>query len=102
MVVIQNENTASAAELFSLSLKDFGKAEIVGMQSFGKGVMQKVAELDNNGAVVLTVASCKTTVSDFYNGIGVTPDHIIKNESDTYDAQKNKAIEVAAICISEN
>lgn len=102
MVVIQNENTASAAELFSLSLKDFGKAEIVGMQSFGKGVMQKVAELDNNGAVVLTVASCKTTVSDFYNGIGVTPDHIIKNESDSYDAQKNKAIEVAAICISEN
>lgn len=102
MVVLQNEKTASAAELFSLSLKDFGKAEIVGMQSFGKGVMQKVAELDNNGAVVLTVASCKTTVSDFYNGIGVTPDHIIKNESGSYDAQKNKAIEVATLKMNGN
>ena len=102
MVVLQNEKTASAAELFSLSLKDFGKAEIVGMQSFGKGVMQKVTEFDNNGAVVLTVASCKTTVSDFYNGIGVTPDHIIKNESGSYDAQKNKAIEVATLKMNGN
>lgn len=102
MVVLQNERTASAAELFSLSLKDFGKAEIVGMQSFGKGVMQKITEFDNNGAVVLTVASCKTTVSDFYNEIGVTPDHIIKNESESYDAQKNKAIEVVTLKINGN
>lgn len=102
MVVIQNENTASAAELFSLSLKDFGKAEIVGMQSFGKGVMQKITEFDNNGAVVLTVASCKTTVSDFYNEIGITPDYIVKNENSNYDSQKNKAIEVAALKINES
>lgn len=102
MVVLQNEKTASAAELFSLSLKDFGKAEIVGMQSFGKGVMQSVTEFDNNGAVVLTVASCKTTVSDFYNGIGVTPDHIVKNESESYDAQKNKAIEVVTLKMNGN
>lgn len=95
MVVLMNENTASAAELFSVSLKDFGKAELVGTQTYGKGVMQTTAEFDGGGAVILTVANCKTTVSDFYNGIGIYPDYSVKNESENYDAQQSKAIEVA-------
>lgn len=95
MVVLMNENTASAAELFSVSLKDFGKAELVGTQTYGKGVMQTTAEFDGGGAVILTVANCKTTVSDFYNGIGISPDYSVKNESENYDAQQSKAIEVA-------
>lgn len=95
MVVLMNENTASAAELFSISLKDFGKAELVGTQTYGKGVMQTTAEFDGGGAVILTVANCKTTVSDFYNGIGISPDYSVKNESENYDAQQSKAIEVA-------
>lgn len=95
MVVLMNENTASAAELFSVSLKDFGKAELVGTQTYGKGVMQTTAEFDGGGAVILTVANCKTTVSDFYNGIGISPDYSVKNENENYDAQQSKAIEVA-------
>lgn len=95
MVVLMNENTASAAELFSISLKDFGKAELVGTQTYGKGVMQTTAEFDGGGAVILTVANCKTTVSDFYNGIGISPDYSVKNENENYDAQQSKAIEVA-------
>lgn len=102
MVVLMNENTASAAELFSLSLKDFGKAELVGAQTYGKGVMQTTAEFDGGGAVILTVANCKTTVSDFYNGIGISPDYSVKNESENYDAQQSKAIEVALSKITEN
>lgn len=95
MVVLMNENTASAAELFSVSLKDFGKAELVGTQTYGKGVMQTTAEFDGGGAVILTVANCKTTVSNFYNGIGISPDYSVKNENENYDAQQSKAIEVA-------
>lgn len=95
MVVLMNENTASAAELFSVSLKDFGKAELVGTQTYGKGVMQTTAEFDGGEAVILTVANCKTTVSDFYNGIGISPDYSVKNENENYDAQQSKAIEVA-------
>lgn len=95
MTVIVNSHTASAAELFAASLKDFGKADIVGETTYGKGVMQTTTELSNGGAVVLTIAEYKTTISDCYNGIGITPDYIIEN-SDTSDEQYNKAIEIIA------
>ena len=93
MVVIVNEHTASAAELFAASLKDFGKADIVGETTYGKGVMQSTIELSNGGAVVLTIAKYKTTISECYDGIGITPDYIVQNE-DNDDDQYNKALEV--------
>ncbi len=95
MVVIVNEHTASAAELFAASLKDFGKADIVGETTYGKGVMQSTMELSNGGAVVLTIAKYKTTNSECYDGIGITPDYIVQNEDeDDDDDQYNKALEV--------
>lgn len=94
MVVLVNGNTASAGELFAASLKDFGKAELVGEQTFGKGIMQVTTSFDGGGAVVLTVAEYKTAFSECYNGIGITPDHVIENENETIDFQYNKAIEV--------
>lgn len=93
MVVIVNEHTASAAELFAASLKDFGKADIVGETTYGKGVMQSTIEISNGGAVVLTIAKYKTTISECYDGIGITPDYIVQNE-DNDDDQYNKALEV--------
>ena len=55
MMVLVNGNTASAAELFTASLRDFGKAEVIGEQTFGKGIMQNTFELPDGGAVTLTV-----------------------------------------------
>lgn len=94
MAVIVNENTASAAELFAAALKDSGKAVIVGSQTYGKGVMQVTNEMDDGGAVVLTVAEYKTTKSECYNGIGITPDVQVENEVEGIDSQYSKAIEV--------
>ena len=94
MVVIVNENTASSAELFAASLRDFGKATIVGTQTYGKGVMQTTKEMDNGEAVVLTVAKYKTAVSDCYDGIGLTPDVQVENENENIDEQYNKAVEI--------
>lgn len=94
MVVIVNGHTASAGELFTASLKDFGKAEIVGTTTYGKGVMQSTTELTNGGAVVLTIAEYKTTVSECYDGIGITPDYVVENEDENSDEQYNKAIEI--------
>ncbi|MDE5770452.1 MAG: S41 family peptidase [Ruminococcus sp.] len=94
MVVLVNGHTASAAELFAASLKDFGKAELIGSQTYGKGVMQTTAELTNGGAVVLTIAEYKTSVSECYDGIGITPDYKVENENDNIDEQYNKAVEV--------
>ena len=94
MVVIVNENTASAAELFAASLRDFGKAQLVGVKTYGKGVMQQTTEFDDGSAVVLTVAEIKTTVSECYNEIGLTPDYPVENEDAEFDAQYATALEV--------
>lgn len=92
IVVLVNEHTASAAELFAASLRDFGKAELVGVQTYGKGVMQTTTEFTNGGAVVLTIAEYKTAVSECYDGVGLTPEYTVENE-DT-DEQYNKAVEL--------
>lgn len=100
MIVIVNAHTASAAELFAASLKDFGKAEIVGTTTYGKGVMQSTTEFQNGGAVILTIAEYKTSVSECYDGVGITPDYVVENENDDSDEQYNKAIEVITKKIS--
>lgn len=103
MVVLVNENTASAAELFSASLRDFDKAVLVGVQTYGKGVMQVTTELEDGGAIVLTVAEYKTTESECYDGVGLTPDYIVEDdEDDESDPQYDKALEVAQQLISES
>lgn len=94
VVVLVNGHTASAAELFAASLKDFGKAELIGSQTYGKGVMQTTTELANGGAVILTIAKYKTAVSECYDGIGITPDYVVGNENENIDEQYNKAIEI--------
>ena len=94
MVTIVDAETASAAELFAASLRDFGKAPVVGSQTYGKGVMQETNEMENGGAVILTVARYRTTVSDCYDGIGLTPDYQVENEDENVDAQYNKAVEI--------
>lgn len=102
MVVIVNENTASAAELFSASLRDFEKAELVGVTTYGKGVMQMTSALEDGGAVTLTVATYQTSRSECYDKVGLTPDVEVEAAEDTViadvdpdtDPQLAKAIEM--------
>ncbi len=93
IAVIVNKNTASAAELFAASLRDFGGAKLVGEKTFGKGVMQKTTEFSNGGAVVLTVAKYKTAVSECYDGVGLTPDVAAENSSENFDMQLQAAVD---------
>ncbi len=95
MSVIVNENTAGAAELFASALRDFGKAKIVGSQTYGKGVYQITNELSDGGAVILTVAEIKTLKSETFNGIGLNPDIPAEIGEDGYDAPYNMAVEAA-------
>lgn len=101
MVVLVNGETASAGELFAASLRDFGKAELIGEQTYGKGVMQTTTEFEGGGALVLTVAEYKTANSECYDGVGLTPEYIVENESDNLDSQYLKAIEVIKLKMSK-
>ena len=103
MTILINGNSASGAELFSAALRDFGKAELVGVKSYGKGVMQDTFKLSNGGALTLTVAYYQTVKSDCYHGIGIEPDYEIDMEDDSKtDVQLEKAIEVVKKSMSGN
>ncbi len=106
MTVIINGNTASCAELFALALRDEANAQIVGSQSFGKGVMQYTHKLNGGAAVKVTVASLSTSKSGDFNGVGIKPNFEVALPADAdlstlseeeimqQDPQLIKAIEV--------
>jgi len=98
MVVIVNSNTAGAGELFAASLKEFGKAQLVGEQTAGKGVMQIMHQFDDKSGVVLSIAEYRVGESEGFNGVGLIPEHIVeKSVEANIDAQLNKAIEILMV-----
>lgn len=79
-VVICDGNTASAAEVFTATMRDYGIAPIVGETTFGKGIMQSIIPLSEasegtyDGYVKLTTYAYVTKCGEPYHGIGVSPD----------------------------
>ncbi len=77
MTVLCNESTASAAEVFTAVMQDYGLATVVGMTTYGKGIMQtvrKVTFADTVGYIKLTTHAYQTKRGSSYHGIGVIPD----------------------------
>ena len=74
IVVLINGDTASASEILTAALSDAGLATVVGEKSFGKGVFQEVIELENGGALDLTVGEYLTRDGDSINKVGIHPD----------------------------
>ena len=73
VVVLINENSASASEIVAGALKDLKKATIVGMKSYGKGVIQRIIKLTNGSALKLTIEEYFTPNKNKINKIGVEP-----------------------------
>lgn len=108
--ILTNENTASAAELFSAALKDHEISFTVGTLTYGKGTMQTTMLLDHfgyKGALKLTTQYYYPPFSDSYEGKGITPDvespfpeelkdkniYLITDEEDTQLAAAIEALE---------
>ncbi len=76
-VVLCNKNTASAAEVFTATLRDYGMARIVGEKTFGKGIMQSLLPLsvfgDYSGYVKMTTYAYVTKCGEPYHDVGITP-----------------------------
>ena len=99
LVVLVDQNSASASEIVAGALQDYGRAVIVGVTSYGKGSVQIVRELSNGGAVKLTNAHYLTPKSRVINGKGVTPDVVVTMDpqlqaNKSTDTQLKKALEV--------
>lgn len=82
--VIVNEKTSGAGELLACDIRDFGKGTVVGKRTAGNGSYQKVFELADGSAIVLTVAKLLPYKSECYDGVGVIPDYetALKNQTD--------------------
>jgi carboxyl-terminal processing protease len=109
MAVLINENTASAAELFTAALRDYNRATVVGVTSFGKGSMQTTYQLPNGEGIKLSTNTYNPPCDVNYNGIGITPsivvelDEALKNKSfyKITDEEDNQLLE-ACRCLGYN
>lgn len=103
LAVLVNGNSASASEIFAGAIKDYGIGTLVGTQTFGKGIVQKVYPLSDGTAVKLTVSKYYTPKGNNIHGIGITPDVEVELDADVANAitipeekdnQLQKAVEI--------
>lgn len=95
LVVLINKGSASAAEIVSGAIQDHKRGELVGTQSFGKGTVQDVKNLDNNTGLHITIAKWLTPNGRWIHNIGLTPDVKVDAGNDpTKDPQMDKALEI--------
>lgn len=74
IVIITNENTASASEILVAALKDNNKATIVGEKTFGKGVIQQLIPLSDGSGIKVTTEEYYTPNKNKINKVGIAPD----------------------------
>ena len=94
MAVLVNGNSASASEIFAGAMQDYDKAQIIGTQTFGKGIVQTIRPLTDGSAVKYTIAKYFTPKGQDIHGKGVTPDSIVELPDDaTEDVQLKAAVD---------
>lgn len=92
MVVLVNGGTASASEIVAGALQDHHRAVILGTQTFGKGSVQTVIELEDRSALKLTIARYFTPAHRSIQGTGITPDVVVPVTRTGGDGQLEAAI----------
>lgn len=91
VVVLVNEYSASASEVFTGALRDNNAATVVGVTSFGKGIVQSIFPLTDGSAVKLTTMSYFCPSGVCIHGIGITPDIVIEQDYETEEDEQLQA-----------
>jgi len=92
MIVLVNKGSASASEIVSGAMQDWGRAVILGTQTFGKGSVQTILPLSGGSALRLTTAKYYTPKGRSISDVGVHPDIII-DESQETASSKEKGVD---------
>ncbi|MBE6037679.1 MAG: S41 family peptidase [Anaerofustis stercorihominis] len=95
VIVLINEESASASEVLSGALSDTGNAIIVGKQSYGKGVVQQPVDFIDGATLKYVCEEYMLPSGAHVHGIGITPDYEVEYGTDGTDHQLEKAIELA-------
>lgn len=94
LVVLVNQDSASASEILAAALQDHDRAVLVGTTTYGKGLVQTVFPLRDGGALKLTTQKYFTPNGTDINEIGIVPDYAIVENPNGEDVQLKKAIEL--------
>ncbi len=96
LVVLVNEGSASASEIFAGAIRDHKRGIIVGEKTFGKGSVQSMIPLSSGAGLILTTAKYFTPNGESIHEKGITPDVIVRGSNNwgEEDLQLEKAIEV--------
>lgn len=99
LVLLVNGNSASAAEIVTGAVKDYGTGTILGTTTYGKGIVQRILPLGDGTGVKLTIANYFTPNGNNIHGIGIEPDEVLELDVDAYledqtDNQLDRAVEI--------
>ena len=100
IIVLINNGSASASEIFAGALKDHKRAIILGENSYGKGSVQSIIPLRNGGGMRLTISKYYLPSGDSISEVGVTPDIVVEEKGDDFkinsksDNQLNYALKL--------
>lgn len=94
IVVLVNENSASASEIFAGAIQDYARGVVIGSKTFGKWSVQITYPLQNSGELKITVARWYTPNGRGIDGIWIVPDIETKIEELDYEKQFDRAIDV--------
>ncbi|OOB77472.1 MAG: peptidase S41 [Epulopiscium sp. Nuni2H_MBin003] len=103
LVVLVNEQSASASEVLSGALKDHGRAKLVGTRTYGKGIVQTILPLIDGSAIKVTTSEYYTSSGVCIQGTGIEPDYVVElpaelmikpNLTTEEDLQLQKALQV--------
>ena len=100
IIILTNYGSASASEIVAGALKDHKRAIIIGENSYGKGSVQSIIPLKNEGAIRLTISKYYLPSGKSISNVGITPDITVEESGDSFvintdtDNQRNFAIKL--------
>lgn len=102
MVVLVNDYSASAAEILAGAIQDHGKGILMGTQTYGKGIVQRIISLSDGSAVKLTISTYYTPNGRDIHGEGIEPDEVIEFDGELYyDKDIDNQLEAAIDYLTE-
>ena len=101
MAVLVNQYSASASEIFSGAVQDYGTAKIVGVTTYGKGVVQQLMDLGDGTCLKVTIAEYYTPNGRSINGKGVEPDVEVEYQYDEENPKADNQLDQALSTVQE-
>ncbi|MBI3889818.1 peptidase S41, partial [Candidatus Saccharibacteria bacterium] len=94
-VVLVNGGTASASEIVTAALKEYGAVSVVGEKTYGKGTVQTMIDLNDGTLLKVTIQRWYTPKGNNVDKKGITPDQVIGLTKDDVNANRDPQLEAA-------